>query len=79
MMPYCMRRLGGFLMVMVMVIGSGGDGLADTVKLKNGGSFEGLILQEDAQNIELQVGPGTMRIRQSQVRSIERSSPLEQF
>ena len=63
---------------MLLVIGSGGDGLADTVQLKNGGSFEGLILQEDAEHIELQMGPGTMRIQRRRVSSIQRSSPLEQ-
>ena len=51
---------------------------ADRVDLTNGGSFEGLILQENDREVALQIGPGTMRIPRSRVKAVHRSSPAEQ-
>ena len=43
---------------------------ADTVKLKNDGSLTGVIKQEDATSITLQIGMGTMKIQKSEIESI---------
>lgn len=47
---------------------------ADTVYLKNGGEVEGIIEKEDEQNLEVNMGFGTVTFKKSQVRSVERSS-----
>ncbi|MFC1666464.1 TIGR02281 family clan AA aspartic protease [Candidatus Omnitrophota bacterium] len=50
---------------------------ADTVYLKNGRRIEGLIEKEDEEDLELNVGFGTVKFRMSEIKSIYRSSRSE--
>lgn len=50
---------------------------ADTLKLKNGRSVEGVIKKEDAENIELEVGSGTVKFLKSEIAEITRSAGSE--
>jgi len=50
---------------------------ADTVKIKNDGTLNGVIRDEDDTSITLAIGVGTMRIRKSEIESIKRASAEE--
>ncbi len=50
---------------------------ADTIKLKNGRSIEGVIKGEDAGTIELEVGSGSVRFLKSEIADIVKSSKGE--
>jgi clan AA aspartic protease (TIGR02281 family) len=51
--------------------------LADTIKLKNGRSVEGIIKAEDGERVELEVGSGTVKFLKSEIADISRSSGSE--
>lgn len=51
--------------------------LADTIYLKNGRSIEGLIKNESAEGIELDVGFGTIKFSRDEIESIRKSSAEE--
>ena len=50
---------------------------ADTLYLNNGNILEGLIVYEDEQNIELNVGFGTVKFSKTDIKEIYRSTPEE--
>ena len=50
---------------------------ADTIYLKNGRSMKGFIKREDDGNIELDVGFGTVKFSQDEIKEIYRSTPEE--
>jgi len=50
---------------------------ADTVYFKNGGSIEGIIKSEDAKNVEMDIGFGTITCAKQEIAKIERSTPDE--
>ena len=50
---------------------------ADTIKLKNGRSVEGIIKAEDGERIELEVGSGSVKFLKSEIADISRSSGSE--
>ncbi|MFA4992457.1 MAG: retropepsin-like aspartic protease [Candidatus Omnitrophota bacterium] len=50
---------------------------ADTLYLKNGRSIEGLVKKEDADNVELEISFGSMKLSRKQIGRIDRSSPKE--
>ncbi len=50
---------------------------ADTIKLKKDGNLTGIIKQEDATSITLQIGMGTMRIQKSEIESIRKAGEKE--
>jgi len=47
---------------------------ADTLKLKNGRSIEGIIKKEDAGMVELEIGAGSAKFLKSEIAEILRSS-----
>jgi clan AA aspartic protease (TIGR02281 family) len=47
---------------------------ADTLKLKNGRSIEGIIREEDAESLELEVGSGLVKFSKNEIADIFRSS-----
>lgn len=49
--------------------------LSDVIYLTNGNSIEGVIEKEDATSVVLNVGAGTIKLRKSQIASIERGDP----
>jgi aspartyl protease family protein len=50
---------------------------ADTLKLKNGRSIEGIIKKEDAGMVELEIGAGSVKFLKSEIAEILRSSGSE--
>lgn len=50
---------------------------ADTIKLKNGRTVEGIIKVEDKEIIELEVGSGSVRFLKSEIADISRSSSAD--
>ena len=50
---------------------------ADTIKLKNGRSVDGIIKEEDAERIELEVSSGSVKFLKSEILEISRSSREE--
>jgi len=48
---------------------------ADTIKLKNGRSIVGIIKNEDASSLELEVGSGSIKFSKSEIAEILKSSP----
>ncbi|MDD5428539.1 MAG: retropepsin-like aspartic protease [Candidatus Omnitrophica bacterium] len=50
---------------------------ADTVYFDNGGSIEGIIKSEDADNVQMDIGFGTITCPKREIKKIERSSPEE--
>jgi clan AA aspartic protease (TIGR02281 family) len=50
---------------------------ADTIKLRNGRSVEGIIKAEDGERIELEVGSGSVKFLKSEIADISRSSNAE--
>jgi len=50
---------------------------ADTLYLKNGRSIEGLIKKESADEVDLEIGFGSMKFSKKQIERIVRSSPEE--
>jgi clan AA aspartic protease (TIGR02281 family) len=49
----------------------------DTIYFRHGGSLEGIIKSDDAQNVELEVAFGTIKFGKAQVDKIERSTDEE--
>jgi len=62
-----------FLFLAAFVLEAG----ADTIYLKNGNSVEGLIIKEDNQSVELDVGFGTIIFDRQEIESIYKSSQEE--
>jgi len=50
---------------------------ADSVKLKNDGKLTGVIKSEDETSVTLAIGVGTMKIRKSEIESIQKASERE--
>jgi clan AA aspartic protease (TIGR02281 family) len=50
---------------------------ADTIHLKNGKSFQGLISKEDGNTVEINVGGGTIVFRAGEIERIDRAAPSE--
>ncbi|MBI5242971.1 MAG: clan AA aspartic protease [Elusimicrobia bacterium] len=50
---------------------------ADTVFLRNGNTMEGLVLRESAQELELDIGYGTVVLQKDDIRRVKRSSARE--
>ena len=50
---------------------------ADEVRLLNGRTISGIISEEGADRITLEVGIGTMKLLRSEIASIQRSDPQE--
>jgi len=50
---------------------------ADTVYLKNERKVEGIILREDDNGVEVNMGFGTIAVHKSEIKAIERSRPEE--
>lgn len=50
---------------------------ADSVKLKNDGTLNGVIKGEDETSITIAIGVGTMKIRKSEIESIQKASAKE--
>jgi len=70
-----MRRL--FIVVLGVLAGTVG---ADVVRLKNGRSFEGKIIEETEREVKLRTGGGEVTLTREQIEAIERGeSPLEQY
>jgi len=71
------RKYGFIVLTAVFLILSGFNfrANADTLYLKNGRSIEGLIRKEDADNVDLEIGFGSMKFPRDQIERIERSSP----
>jgi len=70
------RRLKYILLVLIF-LGFAALTSADTLYLKNGRSIEGIIKNEDAESIELEVGSGSVKFDKTQVESVIRSSGAE--
>ncbi len=72
-----LRKYGFIALTAVFLILSGFNfrANADTLYLKNGRSIEGLIRKEDADNVDLEIGFGSMKFSRDQIERIERSSP----
>ena len=51
--------------------------LADSIKLKNDGTLNGVIKGEDETSITIAIGVGTMKIRKSEIESIQKASAKE--
>lgn len=51
--------------------------IADSVKLKNDGTLNGVIKEEDETSITLAIGMGTMKIRKSEIESIRKAGEKE--
>jgi len=50
---------------------------ADTLKLKNGRSIEGIIKKEDAESVDFEVGSGSVKFLKSEIADISKSSPKD--
>lgn len=61
----------GILFVLSSVV------LADTVRLKNGGVLEGVILRDDSDGILLRMKHGSTTLKRDQIVSVEKSTPKE--
>jgi len=53
------------------------DVYADTIYLKSGGTFKGIIKKETDSSIELEMSFGTMSFSKNQITKIEKSTPQE--
>jgi len=65
------------LLATVMWLGAAAAAGADTVYLKNGRSFECVVVAEDKSTVELDIGFGITRIRVEDIERIERANPQE--
>jgi clan AA aspartic protease (TIGR02281 family) len=65
-----------FLLVAVCAFHAAGAE-ADTVRLKGGTEFEGIIIKEDDRSVEFDIGGGTMTIGKENIASISRSAQGE--
>ena len=60
-----------------MLLGGLSVSYADKVKLSNGGSFSGLIIEKNKKHIVLDLGTGTMNLDRKYIKSISYSSDVE--
>ena len=65
-------KFGCFQFLLLIIFS---QAFADTIKLKNGRSIEGIIKKEDAECLELEVSSGLVKFSKSEVADIFKSSP----
>ena len=67
--------------IIIFVAASFGGGLvsvdADTIYFNNGGTIEGIIKNEDASNVQMDIGFGTITCDKREIMKIERSSAAD--
>jgi len=66
-----MFKFGCFQLLLFIIFS---QAFADTIKLKNGRSIEGIIIEEDAESLELEVGSGSVKFLKKEIADILRSS-----
>lgn len=66
-----------FILLIFTMMAMPAASMADTIFFSNGGSVEGIIKDEDAGNVNIDIGFGTITCARGEIKSITRSTPDE--